>query len=142
MTDQPNPLSHAQARKLIALAHDRMAALGAGCAVAIVDAGGVLIAFERGDGMPPLVGLIAEAKAMTSALMGVPTSEVGTMVANWPGIADPVKARLGGRFCCYGGGVPLTHAGVRIGAVAISGGTEAQDEQIALEIAAIVEGSA
>ena len=142
MTSQPGNLDLATLRRLMAHAHNRMAELGATCAVAIADTGGVLIALERAEDTPPMIGIIADAKAATAALLGIATSELGDVATNWPGIVEPIKARLGGRFCAYGGAVPLVRNGVRIGAVAISGGSEAQDEEVAREIAAMVAASA
>jgi len=142
MTSRTGNLDLATLRRLMAHAHERMAQLGASAAVAFVDAGGVLIALERAEETSPMIAIIADAKAATAALLGMATSELGEIATNWPGIVDPVKARLGGRFCAYGGAVPLVRNGVHIGAVAVSGGSEAQDEEVAREIAAMVAAAA
>ena len=62
------PLSFAQARVLIAAAHDHAVANGWKIAVAVVDEGGLLVALGRMDGAFPLSAQIAEAKAAGSAL--------------------------------------------------------------------------
>ena len=36
------------------------------------------------------------------------------------------------RFVAFGGGLPIVEGGMRIGAIGVSGGSEAQDEAIAV----------
>ena len=95
--------------------------------IAIVDAGGHLLHFQRLNGAPPISSHIAPAKAKTSA-MGRRESKVYEDVIN------------GGRYSFLSapfiegmleGGVPILKDGVCIGAVGVSGVKSTEDAQIA-----------
>jgi glc operon protein GlcG len=62
------PLSLADAQHAIERAHARATELGLKITVAVVDAGGLLVALGRMDGAPPISPQIAEAKAVGAAL--------------------------------------------------------------------------
>jgi glc operon protein GlcG len=62
------PLSLADAQQAIERAHARATELGLNITVAVVDAGGLLVALARMDGAPPISPQIAEAKAVGAAL--------------------------------------------------------------------------
>ncbi|HKV88257.1 MAG TPA: heme-binding protein [Candidatus Dormibacteraeota bacterium] len=61
-------LSLADAQRAIEHAQARATELGLHVTVAVVDAGGLLIALERMDGAPPISPQIAEAKAVGAAM--------------------------------------------------------------------------
>jgi uncharacterized protein GlcG (DUF336 family) len=95
--------------------------------IAIVDAGGHLLHFQRLDGAPPISSHIAPAKAKTSA-MGRRESKIYEDVIN------------GGRYSFLSapyiegmleGGVPILKEGTCIGAVGVSGVKSTEDAQIA-----------
>jgi glc operon protein GlcG len=94
--------------------------------IAIVDAGGELIAFERMDDASPSSVTIAQAKARTSARFRRPTKALEEAVA-------------GGRAALLSfdgmtmveGGVPIVVDGRTLGAVGVSGASSAQDAQVA-----------
>ena len=95
--------------------------------IAIVDAGGHLLHFQRLNGAPPISSHIAPAKAKTSA-MGRRESKVYEDVIN------------GGRYSFLSapfiegmleGGVPILKDGACIGAVGVSGVKSTEDAQIA-----------
>lgn len=116
------------AADLIAAARVAGADLGFEPATAVVDTGGHLVAFERGDTTPFLAGTIAIDKAWTAVSYRVSTSY-------WNGyVQDPTVAALQNspRVLPVGGGYALVHGGQVIGAIGISGGTLAQDEKAAL----------
>ncbi len=102
--------------------------------IAIVDAGGHLLHFQRLDGAPPISSHIAPAKAKTSA-MGRRETKIYEDVIN------------GGRYSFLSapyiegmleGGVPILKDGACIGAVGVSGVKSPEDAQIAkVGIAAI-----
>ncbi len=95
--------------------------------IAIVDAGGHLLHFQRLDGAPPISSHIAPAKAKTSA-MGRRESKIYEDVIN------------GGRYSFLSapyiegmleGGVPILKDGTCIGAVGVSGVRSTEAAQIA-----------
>jgi uncharacterized protein GlcG (DUF336 family) len=109
-----------------------------GGAIAVVDAGGHVVALERLDGTFAASADISIGKARTAALFRRPTSffenvinQGRTAMAALPSLPD---------FTPLQGGVPIMAEGQVIGAVGISGAASArQDEEIAVLAAAAVE---
>jgi uncharacterized protein GlcG (DUF336 family) len=121
-------ISRQAAWELIAAARRVGAELGFEPATAIVDPGGHLVAFERGDDTPFLAGPIAVDKAWTAASFRVSSSY-------WNGyVQDSAVAALQNspRVMPVGGGYAIAADGQVIGAIGVSGGTLAQDERAAL----------
>ncbi|HZA66467.1 MAG TPA: heme-binding protein, partial [Geminicoccaceae bacterium] len=109
-----------------------------GGAIAVVDAGGHVVALERLDGTFAAGAEISIGKARTAALFRRPTSFFEnvinggrTAMAALPSLPD---------FTPLQGGVPIEVDGQVIGAIGISGAASAkQDEEIAILAAAAVE---
>lgn len=126
------------ARRVIAAAVAEARRNEVGGAIAVVDAGGHVVALERLDGTFAASGDISIGKARTAALFRRPTSffeeainQGRTAMAALPSLAD---------FTPLQGGVPIMAEGQVIGAVGISGAASArQDEEIAVLAAAAVE---
>lgn len=93
--------------------------------VAIVDAGGELVYFQKGDNTRPSNGEFALRKARTSAHFQRPTKFLDSAVT-----AGRI-AYLATDALPIEGGEPIVVDGVVIGAVGVSGGTAAQDAQVA-----------
>jgi glc operon protein GlcG len=93
--------------------------------IAVVDCGGNLLYLERMDG--GLVGsvAIAQQKARTSVFFKCPTKDFETGLAN--GATSLLKLDI----LPYEGGIPITSDEVITGAIGVSGGTPAQDGQVA-----------
>lgn len=135
----PTPFVHSQVQRVIggaaALAAAGAAlkaasALGVPVNIALVDAAGVLAAFVRMPGAPLHSVDIAIDKAYTAASFGLPTGQWHTALAGHsPAVRDGIVLRP--RFVAFGGGLPIVEGGARIGAIGVSGGSEAQDEAIA-----------
>jgi uncharacterized protein GlcG (DUF336 family) len=102
-------------------------------AIAIVDASGGLIMFQKLDDTQPGSIAVAIGKAKTAANFKRPTKALDDAVM---GGRTPFLA-VDGMFP-MGGGVPVWADGKVIGAVGASGGTAAQDEQVALAALAIL----
>jgi len=126
------PISQASARTAMAasLAEARRSNLQV--AVAIVDGGGHLVAFERMDGAATAVIDVAIGKARTAAGFGVPTAVVAGFMTNSPALLSvdgvvPIR-----------GAVPIVVGGKVIGAIGVSGAPSAEDERIAMAGAATV----
>lgn len=102
--------------------------------IAIVDAGANLKAFLRMDGSYLGSIDVAIKKAKTARFFNCPTGEIGK-IAQPGGDIYQIEHANGG-LITFPGGVPIKDKqGVIIGAIGISGGTIAQDHQIAQEAA-------
>lgn len=117
---------------------------GALISVAVVDAGGELVAFQRMDGARITGSVLAPGKAYTALAHRMPTADLAPLVL--PG--GELYGLAGDRYVCLGGGVPLGGsgdgygagwAGRVVGAVGVSGGTVPQDIACAEAAAALWE---
>jgi uncharacterized protein GlcG (DUF336 family) len=123
-----------QARAIIAgaFAHRASAGLNPMC-VAVLDGGGHLVAFERQDGVANRRFDVAHGKAYGAISIGVNSRKLGEMALERPHFMNGVTASIGGALVPVAGGVIVVdEAGVRIGAVGISGDTSDNDEAAAV----------
>jgi uncharacterized protein GlcG (DUF336 family) len=105
--------------------------LGLRVNVAVVDSGGNLVAFLRMPGAPLHSMDIAIDKACTAASFGLPTHQwTDALQGHSAAVRDGLVRRP--RFVAFGGGLPIVEAGQRIGAIGVSGGSEEQDQAIAM----------
>lgn len=103
-------------------------------AIAVLDAGGNLVAFKREDGCGVLRFDIARGKAWGALGMGMPTRRIRDRLAQRPAFQGALAAASDGRFVPVPGGVLiLDSAGDAIGAVGISGDASDKDEYCAIE---------
>ena len=132
MTDaiQKYTISRSRAEAVIAAAAAKAEALGAPVAIAVVDESGVLKAFTRMDGASLGPVEIAPAKARMAACFGAPSGVFREMMKDDLVAAVALSTALTG-VALLGGGVPITVNGAVVGAIGVSGGTEAQDIEIA-----------
>ena len=106
------------------------ARLGVAYNIAVVDAGGNLVAFARQDGA--LIGSIelAIGKAMTARIFDKPTSLLAELAQ--PGAPlFGIQETNSGRVVIFGGGIPVMSDGIIVGAVGASAGTVEQDIAVA-----------
>jgi glc operon protein GlcG len=97
-------------------------------AVAVVDAAGLLVYFEKMDDTQNGSVAVAQAKARSAALFKRPTKALqDTLAAGGEGLR--VLALEGA--VPVDGGIPLVVGGQIVGAIGVSGGTSAQDGQCA-----------
>ena len=122
------------AKKMMAAAEAEARRNDWNMAIAIVDASGGLIMFQKLDETQPGSINVAIGKARTSANFKRPTKALDDAVM---GGRTPFLAVEG--VIPMGGGVPVIVDGKVIGAVAASGGTAAQDEQVALAALKVLE---
>ena len=101
-------------------------ASGALVSVAIVDAGGHLVVFERMDGAEIAGPVLARDKAFTAVAHRVATQELTDLVLPGADLAG-MNSADGGRYIAFGGGLPLWDADRVIGGVGVSGGSSEQD---------------
>jgi len=101
-----------------------------GAAIAVVDAGGHLLALTRLDGTFPAASAIAEGKARTAALFRKPTRLFEEIVNGGRTSMTALPAVT--PFTPLKGGVPLVVAEQVVGAIGVSGAASAdQDDAIA-----------
>jgi uncharacterized protein GlcG (DUF336 family) len=104
--------------------------MGACVNVAVVDAGGLLAAFLRMPGAPLHSVDIAIDKAFTAVSFGLPTHQwAEALQEHSAAVREGIVLRP--RFVAFGGGLPILEGDQRIGAIGVSGGSEAQDQRIA-----------
>jgi uncharacterized protein GlcG (DUF336 family) len=119
----------AKAKVLAARVEDEATKAKVPVAVCVIDLHGNLVLQHRMNGAPVFSLEISERKAYTSALVGVRTVDLLSLVQpGQPLYALPTVA--GGRFCPMGGGVPLTEGGQVFAGIGVSGGTADQDVAI------------
>ncbi|MGJ4932051.1 GlcG/HbpS family heme-binding protein [Bradyrhizobium sp. HKCCYLS2038] len=115
-----------------ALRHGRAQNL-APLAVAVLDAGGHLIAYQREDGAGIVRFEIAFGKAWGSLGMGFGSRELSRRAGHLPTFFTMLSVTSGGRLVASPGGVlVLGPAGRVLGAVGISGDTGDHDEACAI----------
>lgn len=102
-------------------------------AVAVLDAGGNLVAFKREDGCGVLRFDIAFGKAWAALGMGMSTRLIRDRLKERPAFQGALATASGGRFIPVpGGALILGAAGMAIGAVGISGDASDKDEYCAI----------
>lgn len=99
--------------------------------VAVADGHGELLAFLRMDGAKLPSINIAINKAWTAARSPKNTSEIGKAVRDIQKGFD-ISYYGDSKFTGFGGGVPIFENGIVIGAVAVSGLSQEEDEELAL----------
>jgi uncharacterized protein GlcG (DUF336 family) len=123
-----------QANQIITAALEKSAELGLKpLSVAVLDAGGHLIAFQRQDGASTLRPQIATAKASGALALGVSSRKIGEMAADRPTFVaslGPISPH--GVVPAAGGVIVVDPDGLPIGAVGITGDTSDNDELCAL----------
>lgn len=93
--------------------------------IAVVDAGGNVLAFARVEGAAVLAFEPAIAKAQTSASLGIPTG--GIPFEFGANLATASK----GHISNLGGGFPIIHDGEVLGAIGVGSGSTEQDISVA-----------
>jgi glc operon protein GlcG len=123
-------LGHAEAQKAVAAIQAELERRGKAAVIAVADANGELIALLRLDGAPPASIQIAGSKAWTAARERVQTWELGQK-ARHPEEGFDMAYYGDPRYIGWGGGVPAVMGGLVVGAVAVSGLSEAEDTELA-----------
>jgi uncharacterized protein GlcG (DUF336 family) len=109
-------------------ATQKAVSLGARVSVAVVDAGGNLMAFARMDGAEIAGPTLAVDKAYTSVSNRISTEALSVLAAPG-GPLFGLHSNGGGRFVIFGGGIPIFEGDDVAGGIGVSGG--AVDEDIA-----------
>lgn len=120
----------ADARRVIEAAEQKATGIGQPMNIAVVDAGGNLVAHVRMDGAWMGSVDISIKKAWTARAFDIATKDLSKL-------AQPGKDFYGihasndGRVMIFAGGIPLKRDGQVLGAVGVSGGAGAQDQEVA-----------
>lgn len=100
--------------------------------VAVLDAGGHLLAFQRQDGSSTLRPQIAIGKAAGVVALGVPSRKIGEMAAERPSFITALGPLAPNGLIPAAGGIPVFINGRIIGAIGVTGDTSDNDELCAL----------
>jgi uncharacterized protein GlcG (DUF336 family) len=119
-----------EARAIIAAATVKAEEIGQPMNIAVVCAGGHLLAFERMHGAWLGSVDIAQKKAWTSRAFDIETGTLGTLSQSGDQFFG-IHASNDGKVMIFAGGVPLLRDGKVIGAIGVSGGLGAQDQAVA-----------
>ena len=118
------------ARTLIEGAAAHATRIGVPMCIAITDESGQLVAFERMEGGKVTSTTIAIDKSFTASAAKKATHEYAASAQ--PGSpAFGIHSAIGGRLMIVGGGLPVMWEGAVIGAIGVSSGTPAQDQDVA-----------
>jgi uncharacterized protein GlcG (DUF336 family) len=121
----------AMAREIIAAGEAQAEKIGQPMNIAVVDAGGNLVAHVRMDGAWIGSVDIAINKAYTSRAFDISTKDLGEK-SQPGGDFFGIQVADGGRVMTFAGGIPLkSSAGDVVGAVGVSGGVGKQDQKVA-----------
>ena len=118
------------AKRMLQAGEAAAVSIGIAYNIAVVDAGGNLVAFARQDGA--LIGSIdlAVGKAVTARIFDKPTSLLAELAQ--PGAPlFGIQETNSGRVVIFGGGIPAMSDGIIVGAVGASAGTVEQDIAVA-----------
>lgn len=134
MPDTPAHLTLFHANAIVAGAFAMGQALGLKpLSVAVLDAGGHLIAFQRQDGSSTLRPQIAAGKAGGALALGVSSRKIGEMAAERPSFVASLGTIAPHGVIPAAGGILIAGAGgAVIGAVGVTGDLSDNDELCAL----------
>jgi uncharacterized protein GlcG (DUF336 family) len=118
------------ARKIVAAAERKAAAIGQPMNIAVADSGGNLITHVRMDGAWLGSIDISINKAFTARAFDIATRDLAAP-SQPGGQFYGIHASNGGRIMIFAGGIPLKRAGKVIGAIGVSGGSGEQDQAVA-----------
>lgn len=130
-------ITHRAALRAIDAALTQAESLGIQICAAVVDSAGRSVAAARMPGAFLISNEIAHRKAYSAAAVGAPADVVDELLAGEaPRVREGV---LQAGFTLIRGGLPLREGEVLIGAVGVSGGSEAQDVACAQAAAAALQ---
>jgi uncharacterized protein GlcG (DUF336 family) len=131
----------AKAKEAITASEAKAKELGITVSTAIVDEHGVLLAFSRMDSALNISPRFSQAKAHTSAALGLPSADV----ANYVGEGKPYMGAhifFTQEWMVVPGGLPVKENGLCVGAVGVGGSMDVnQDVECAQVAVDVLEGT-
>src|SRR3954449_4148089 len=120
----------ADARRIIAAAEQKAAEIGQPMNIAVVDAGGNLIAHVRMDNAWMGSIDISIKKAWTARAFDIETKQLAELSQSGDQFFG-IHASNDGRVMIFAGGIPVKRGNEVVGAVGVSGGLGKQDQAVA-----------
>ena len=120
------PIPAEKALQMVKVAHTEAAGMSTAVTAVVVDESGRLLALGRMDKARPITVDMAMNKAFTAASFQQPTNEL-TSIASQAWFQSLVVSS-NGRIMAGGGAVPIVEGGSIVGAIAVAGGTDEQDQ--------------
>jgi uncharacterized protein GlcG (DUF336 family) len=118
-----------KAIQLVQTAHSQAAQMGTAVTAVVVDESGRVIALGRMDKARPITVDMAMNKAYTAASFQQPTEELsGVAGQTW---FQSLVVSSNGKIMPGGGALPIIEGGNVVGAIAVAGGTDEQDQKCA-----------
>ena len=130
MSTSPHTVTLDDARRIIAAATKKAEEIKQPMNIAVVCAGGHLLAFERMHGAWIGSVDIAQKKAWTSRAFDIETGQLAAHSQSG-GQFFGIHASNDGKIMIFAGGIPLKRDGKVVGAIGVSGGSGAQDHAVA-----------
>jgi uncharacterized protein GlcG (DUF336 family) len=130
MSTSNKTLQLADARRIIEAATKKAEEIKQPMNIAVVCAGGYLLAFERMENAWLGSVDIAQKKAWTSRAFDIETGKLGTLSQSGDQFFG-INASNDGKVMIFAGGVPVKQDGKVIGAIGVSGGLGEQDQAVA-----------
>jgi uncharacterized protein GlcG (DUF336 family) len=130
MSTSHNTVTLEDARRIIAAATRKAEEIKQPMNIAVVCAGGHLLAFERMHGAWIGSVDIAQKKAWTSRAFDIETGALGTLSQSGDQFFG-IHASNDGKIMIFAGGIPLKSEGKVVGAIGVSGGSGEQDHSVA-----------
>lgn len=130
---RPPGIDVATARRMVAAAEAAAVSANAQVAIAVVDANGDLVYFERMDGASARAVTSSQGKARAALLFGLPTKEVqDAMIAGKPISVTVTNPAAGAwEITPAQGGLPVIKDGKAVAAIGCGGSLPANDEKFA-----------
>ena len=123
------PLTLSEANQVVSAAVAKAQELNIRISVAVCDAGGRLVAFNRMDGAIWAGAYGSQGKAVASVAFGRASGELQERAGS--PIIQGIAAAEGGHMIVSQGAVPIIRNGIVEGACGVGGGTAQQDEDCA-----------
>lgn len=123
-------LTLAAAEQMARAARKKAEELSVPVTVAVVDAGANLVLQQKMDGAILISIETAYRKAYTAAVLQLPTASLKEQTLP-SGELYGLHTLSSGKYCVFGGGLPVFQNGRLLGAVGISGGSVLEDVAIA-----------
>ncbi len=121
------PIPIEKAIQMVRAAHGQAVQLDIAVTAVVVDESGRLVALGRMDRARPITVEMATNKAYTAASFQQPTQQLTALAGQtW---FQSLVVSSNGRIMPGGGALPIVEGGNVVGAVAVAGGTDEQDQR-------------